>query len=94
MPASRSARTEKLDLRLSSAAKQTLRAAAAAAQRSISEFVLESALARAGETLAERQHFGLDAERWQKFMATLDAPVRALPRAERLLREPSIFDPK
>lgn len=94
MPTTRSARTEKLDLRLSSAAKQTLRAAAAAAQRSISDFVLESALARAGETLAERQHFGLDAKQWRKFMVALDAPVRALPRTERLLTEPSIFDAK
>jgi uncharacterized protein (DUF1778 family) len=94
MPASRTARTEKLDLRLSSAAKQTLRAAAAAAQRSISEFVLESALARADETLAERQRFGLDANQWKKFLAALDAPVRSLPRAERLLREPSVFDDK
>ncbi|HET6332619.1 MAG TPA: DUF1778 domain-containing protein [Polyangiales bacterium] len=94
MPASRSTRTEKLDLRLSSAAKQALRAAAAAAQRSISDFVLESALARADETLAERQRFGLDAKQWQKFMAALDAPVRTLPRAERLLNEPGVFDSK
>lgn len=94
MPPTRSARTEKLDLRLSSAAKQTLRAAATAAQRSISDFVLESALARADETLAERQHFGLDASRWKKFLAALDAPVRSLPRAERLLNEPSVFDSK
>jgi uncharacterized protein (DUF1778 family) len=94
MPASRSARTEKLDLRLSSAAKQTLRTAAAAAQRSISDFVLESALARAQETLAERQRFGLDADQWKKFQQALEAPVRSLPRVERLLSEPSIFDSK
>lgn len=73
----RTARTEKLDLRLSQSAKQTLRAAAtAAAHRSISDFVLESALARAGETLADRQHFGIDNERWRTFMAALEAPVR------------------
>ena len=94
MSASRSARTEKLDLRLSSAAKQTLRAAAAAAQRSISDFVLESALARADETLAERRHFGLDADQWKKFLEALDAPARPLPRVQRLLTEPSVFDSK
>lgn len=92
MTSSRSARTEKLDLRLSSAAKQTLRAAAAAAQRSISDFVLESALARAGETLAERQQFGLDPEQWKKFQAALDAPARRLPRMERLLVDRGVFD--
>lgn len=85
-------RTEKLDLRLTAVAKQTLYAAAAAEQRSVSDFVLASALARAAETLADRQHFGLDAERWTAFLAALDAPARSLPRTQRLLAEPSVFD--
>jgi uncharacterized protein (DUF1778 family) len=55
-------RTEKLDLRLSEDAKRVLQTAAAATQRSVSEFVLESALARAAETLPDRQRFGLSAE--------------------------------
>ncbi len=88
----RSTRTEKLDLRLSAAAKETLRAAATAAHRSISDFVLESALARADETLADRRHFGLDAARWNAFLAALDAPVRKLPRLRRLLAERSVFE--
>jgi len=77
---------------LTLAAKQTLYAAAAAAHRSVSDFVLESALSHAADTLAERQHFGLDAERWSAFMMALDAPVRELPRTRRLLDEPSIFE--
>jgi uncharacterized protein (DUF1778 family) len=85
-------RSEKLDLRLTAEAKRRLQAAAAAVHRSVSEFVLESALARAEETLADRQHFGLDAERWAAFIAALDASPRPLPRLERLLREPGIFD--
>jgi uncharacterized protein (DUF1778 family) len=91
MPASKT-RSEKLDLRLTPAAKQKLYSAAAAAHRSVSDFVLESALARADETLADRQHFGLDAEQWNAFMAALDAPPRRHDRMERLLNEPSIFD--
>jgi uncharacterized protein (DUF1778 family) len=86
-------RTEKLDLRLTPAAKRVLLAAAAASARSVSEFVLESALARAEETLPDRRRFGLDAERWAAFQAALDAPPRALPRLAKLLREPSVFDP-
>ena len=66
-------RSEKLDLRLTPIAKRMLYAAAAAARRSVSEFVLDSALARAEETLADRRLFGLDAERWEAFMAALDA---------------------
>lgn len=85
-------RSEKLDLRLTPAAKQTLQAAAAAARRSVSDFVLESALSRAEETLIDRRFFGLDAERWETFMAALDAPPRPLPRLERLFGEPSIFE--
>src|SRR5260370_23774624 len=54
-------RNEKLDLRLTPSAKRTLRTAALAAHRSVSEFVLESALARAEETLPDRQRFGLRA---------------------------------
>jgi uncharacterized protein (DUF1778 family) len=85
-------RTEKLDLRLTPDAKRTLQAAAKAAHRSVSEFVLECALARAEETLADRRQFGLDASGWAAFMAALDAPPRALPRLERLVREPSVFE--
>jgi uncharacterized protein (DUF1778 family) len=53
MPA-RTIRSEKLDLRLTRDAKRALHAAAAGVHRSVSEFVLESGLARADEALAER----------------------------------------
>jgi uncharacterized protein (DUF1778 family) len=85
-------RSEKLDLRLTPDNKSLLQTAALAQHRSVSEFVLESALARAQETLPDRQHFGLDAERWTAFVTALDAPVRPLPRLSRLLAEPSAFD--
>lgn len=85
-------RSEKLDLRLSPEAKQKLYRAAAATNRSVSDFVLESALLRADETLVERRYFGLDADRWAAFMEALDASPRSHPRLERLLTEPSIFD--
>src|SRR5436190_21589865 len=81
-------RTEKLDLRLTPSAKRVLQSAANAARRSVSEFVLESALARAEETLPDRQRFGLDAERWAAFQAALDAPVRANLRLKQLLQTP------
>jgi uncharacterized protein (DUF1778 family) len=85
-------RTEKLDLRLTPAAKRALQSAAAATARSVSEFVVESALARAEETLPDRRRFGLNAEQWAAFHAALDAPPRPLPRLAKLLREPSVFD--
>lgn len=88
----RSVRTTKLDLRLSPEAKQTLNAAANAARCSVSQFVLNSALERAAETLNERQRFELDAEQWEAFMAALDAPPRVVPQLQRLFSEPSPFD--
>jgi uncharacterized protein (DUF1778 family) len=91
MPA-QTIRSEKLDLRLTRDAKRALRAAAAVAHRSVSEFVLESALARADEALADRRTFGLSAAQWKAFMAAFDAPPRPLPRLERLLKEPGFFD--
>jgi uncharacterized protein (DUF1778 family) len=90
--AARALRTEKLDLRLTTTAKRTLQAAAAASHRSVSEFVLESALSRADETLADRRWFGLDAQQWKAFLAALDAPPRPLPRLQRLFEEPGFFD--
>lgn len=91
MPAGNT-RSEKLDLRLTRDAKRALQAAAAAAHRSVSQFVLESALARADEALADRRTFGLNATQWKAFMAALDAPPRPLPRLERLLKDPGFFD--
>ena len=85
-------RSEKLDLRLTPAAKQLLFRAAATANRSVSDFVLESALGRAEETLADRRHFGLNAEQWEAFLAALDAPPRCHARLERLLTEPSVLE--
>ncbi len=85
-------RNEKLDLRLTPSAKRALQIAAAHARRSVSEFVLESALARAEETLPDRQKFGLSAEQWEAFQSALDAPLPPAPRLAKLLQEPSIFE--
>ena len=86
-------RSEKLDLRLTPTAKQTLQEAAAAVERSVSDFVLDSALARAAETLADRQQFHLTPERWQAFLAALDAPPQPpQPRLATLLNKASVFE--
>jgi uncharacterized protein (DUF1778 family) len=92
--AQRTNRTEKLDLRLSRAAKQTLQAAAGAVRKSVSEFVLDAALREAEERLADRRVFTLDRKNWDAFVAALDAPPRRHRRLERLFSEPSVFDGK
>lgn len=91
-PISTERRTEKIDVRVSSSAKAKLQAAAAASRRSMTDFVMESALARAEEALADRRIFGLDAERWAGFLKALDAPPRPLPRLKALLTKRGFFD--
>ncbi len=88
----RPTRSEKLDLRLTPQAKQTLQLAAEATHKSMSEFVVESALARAEEALLDRRRILVSAEAYDEFVALLDAPPRDHPRLRRLLTEPSIFD--
>ena len=85
-------RDQKLDLRPTPSAKRTLQVAAQAAQQSVSEFVLESALARAEETLPERQLFGLSPAQWEAFQKALSATPRPARRLAKLLKEPSVFE--
>ena len=85
-------RNERLDLRLTPSAKRTLETAALAANRSVREFVLESALARAEQTLPDRQRFGLSAGHWRAFQAALAAPHRPSRRLAELLKQPSVFE--
>lgn len=85
-------RAEKIDIRLTAEAKETLRSAAAAQGRTVSDFVLDSALQRAAETLPDRARFDLNAKQWAEFQALLDAPPRELPRLAKLLKKPSVLE--
>jgi uncharacterized protein (DUF1778 family) len=85
-------RTNRIDLRIHTEAKEALQAAASLRHKSVSEFILESALGAADEVLADRRYFSLNIEQWAAFQAALDTPPRPLPRLERLMREPGIFD--
>jgi uncharacterized protein (DUF1778 family) len=85
-------RSDKLDIRISPEAKRILQEAARARHTTISQFVIDSAIAAASEVLAERNRIGLNSDQWTAFMAALDAPPRIHERMRRLLTEPSILD--
>jgi len=85
-------RTDRIDLRVYPEAKEALQAAAALRHKSVSEFILDSALGIADEVLADRRHFGLNAEQWEALQVALDSPPRPLPRIEKLMQVPGIFD--
>lgn len=83
--------TERLQLRLTTEAKRKLRTAAALNHRSLSNFVIESALLRAGEVLPDRKCFWLDDKQWEAFRAALDKPARPLPQMRKLLSSSGPF---
>ena len=85
-------RSERIDVRTSTSVKRLLQRATHAANKTVSEFMLDSALTAANETLADRRMFLLDEEHWRAFIEALDQPPRPRPRMERLLREPSVFE--
>jgi uncharacterized protein (DUF1778 family) len=85
-------RSDKIDIRISPAAKRTLQEAARERHTTISQFVIDSALSAAQEVLSERNRIALNAEQWDAFIDALDAPARKHQRMERLLKEPTILD--
>lgn len=85
-------KTERIDIRTTAAAKETLQRAAAMAQKNVSEFLLDAGLAAATDALADRRVFALDEAHWQAFLRALDRPVQKKPRLAKLLTEPSVLE--
>ncbi len=92
MPSLVKRRDERLELRLTPAAKAMLRRAAEVENKTISSFVLDKGLEAAAETLADRHEFRLDAKRYDAFLAALDAPAKPRPRLEKLLTTRSVLE--
>jgi uncharacterized protein (DUF1778 family) len=80
-----SAKTQRVDLRISPAAKEMIQAAARAQDKTVSEFLVDSGLVSAAETLTDRRLFILDDTQWEALQAAPDAPPRERPRLARLM---------
>jgi uncharacterized protein (DUF1778 family) len=78
-------KSERVDARLTPTAKRTLQRAAAMANKTVSEFLLDSSLRAAFDVLADRHVFQLDEAQWAAFLAALDAPPSDNPRLRRLM---------
>lgn len=85
-------KNERIDVRVTAAAKETLQRAAALSHKNVSEFLLDAGLQAASETLTDRRIFALDDADWQAFQEILDRPVEHKPRLARLLSEPGVLD--
>jgi uncharacterized protein (DUF1778 family) len=88
---SEAARSERLDLRMTPAAKRTLQRAAAVTNKTVTEFLLDSGLTAAVDALADRRVFQLDDKRWDAFMAALDNPPKDNPGLRRLLAHKPVW---
>ena len=88
----RSSKDRRINLRTTSLQESLIRAAADKRGISMTDFVLESACARAEETIADQVHFLLSEKQWKAFNDALERPARVRPRLRKLLTEPSILE--
>jgi uncharacterized protein (DUF1778 family) len=90
MPEGAETRSERVDLRMTPAAKRTLQRAAAANNKTLTEFLLDTGLNAAVAALTDRRVFQLDTKRWNAFMQALSKPPNDNPRLRKLLaRKPA-----
>ena len=90
----RPARDSRLNIRTSAKQDTLIRHAAQAVDKSVSEFVLDSATATAEHVLADRRYFAVSDEAWHAFEAALGRPAVFKPRLHDLLAEDSPFEPR
>ncbi len=86
------ARSERIDLRMTPAAKRTLQQAAAVANKTVSEFLLDSGLSAALDALADRRVFQLDDAQWEAFQEALAQPPRDNPALQALIARPADWE--
>jgi len=71
----RPTKDSRINLRVTSRQEHLIRRAAAVTDRSMTDFVLESAARHAEEVLADRRWFVLSDDEWAAFGRALDAPI-------------------
>lgn len=89
MATSAKRRKERLEVRLSAAARKVLQRTALSQHKSIGAFLLDSGLAAAAEALADRREFKLSAKQYDAFVAALDVCSKPKSRLAKLLKAPS-----
>ncbi len=80
----------RLNLRIAAGDDELIRSAAEATGRSVTEYVTRAAIERALHDVADRRHFALDDEQWDRFIAALDVPPRFNQRLANLLTQPPL----
>ena len=90
----RATRDSRFNIRTSAKQDTLIRTAADAMNKSVSEFMLDSATAAAEDVLADRRFFAISDESWVAFEAALERPAVFKPSLAELLSEESPFEPR
>jgi uncharacterized protein (DUF1778 family) len=90
---SRKKRTERFNVRVSQREARLIRLGAQHRGVNITNFILDSACARAEQAIADARSFELNATDWKKFIEALDRPAQAKPTLRKLFSRPTILDP-
>ncbi|MDK9725180.1 MAG: DUF1778 domain-containing protein [Sterolibacteriaceae bacterium MAG5] len=83
---SSSSRTGRLGLRAAPNQEALLRRAAEASNKTLTEFILDSACAVAEQTLLDQRYFLVEQAQWDAFNAALDRPAKPDPKLKGLLQ--------
>lgn len=81
------ARTARLGIRATPQQQMLILSAAEAVNKSVTEFILQSACEAAENALLNQRFFLLNDEEWEGFQETLERPARVKPGLKKLLRE-------
>jgi uncharacterized protein (DUF1778 family) len=87
-----SAKSERIELRVSAQQKTAFARAAEARGETMTDFINDAASAAAEEALATRTSFPVSSEQWTAFVAALDRPPQHKKRLAKLLKKKSILE--
>jgi uncharacterized protein (DUF1778 family) len=82
---------ERWDFRVAPETDRLVRQAAASADRTLTDFVVDAAIIEAERLLADRTQFVLKTEQWNEFVELLDRSPQDNPGFEKLFSRPSVF---
>jgi uncharacterized protein (DUF1778 family) len=88
---SRSAKDQRVNLRVSGRQEQLIRQAAAASDRTMTDFILESVVEHAERVLADRRWFMATDEQWDELQRLLDQPLPSTAKFRALASRNSPF---
>lgn len=83
--------TDRWDFRVTAETDRLVRQAAATADRTLTDFVVDAAVVEAERMLADRTEFVLEPAQWARFVEILDRAPQDNPGLEKLFSKPSVF---